>query len=600
MKTEFSPPALSSVRKPLSFLQRYPLGILAVLTLIGAALRFWNLGAKPPWTDEFATWVFSLGNDFTGIPGGEILTGAQLLAPLRFNQPGQWGRVIELLVNQDNHPPLYFLLAHFWQGLFPQDYQALNITVGRSLAALAGTLLIPLSYVLARWLWTPSLALALALLTALSPYGVFISQESRHYTLAVLWITLSLGCCLKASQYFKQGQPLPRRLVLAWVLVNALALSTHFFTGLFILAEFLGLAGSYQLSVTRYQISNISERLFGISSFFKLKCFNTVLLRSRLLPVLLGSLTAALVWGWVISQRDYGHGMTQWMALERRNFLNLLGPPVQLLAAWVTIFTLLPVESPNLTLAIAAGLGMLAYVIFLLPRLKRGLDLTLTGNWRSEARLLLWITGSLLALYFAVTYGAGMDITRGARYSFNFFPLLIFLAALALVSLGQTLAKPGRLWALVILMGLASAVTVTHNLGYQKYYRPELFLAQVDQVSPPGARPLIVTTRQSLVQTGEMMGLALEARRRFPQLDPRFALIPQRRPESAEATAQLKRLLEDQDQSIDLWLVNFLAPQDLPQCQSLPSVGPSVNGYSYRRFLCPAPGSDQLNSRKIE
>ncbi|MFN5514498.1 MAG: hypothetical protein ACK5CA_07070, partial [Cyanobacteriota bacterium] len=591
LKTEFSPPALSPLQPPLSFLRRYALGILLLLTLLGAALRFWNLGTKPPWTDEFATWVFSLGNDFTGIPGGEMLTVAQLLAPLQFNQPGQWGRVIDLLVNQDNHPPLYFLLAHLWQGLFPQDYQALNITVGRSLAALAGTLTIPLSYALARWLWTPSLALALALLTALSPYGIFISQEARHYTLAALWITLSLGFCLKASQYFRQGKPLPRRLVLAWVLVNALALSTHFFTGLFILAEFLGLAG-WRRSDIRYQISDISERLLVIPRFFKLGRFKGVLFRSRLLPVLLGTLTAALVWGWVISQRDYGHGMTQWMALERRNFLNLLGPPIQLLAAWVTMFTLLPVESPNLILAIAAGLGMLAYVIFLLPRLKRGLDLALTGHWQSEARLLLWITGSLLALYFAVTYGAGMDITRGARYSFNFFPLLIFLAALALVSLAQTLAKPGRLWALVILMGVASAVTVTHNLGYQKYYRPELFLAQVAQVSPPGARPLIVTTRQSLVQTGEMMGLALEARRRFPQLDLRFALIPQTRPQSPEAAAQLNQLLESQDQSIDLWLVNFHAPADLPQCQPLPNVGPAVNGYGYRRFACPAPSFD--------
>jgi len=599
LKTEISPPALSPNPKRVAFSPSSSLGILLWLTLIGGALRFWNLGAKPPWTDEFATWVFSLGNDFSGIPGGEILTGAQLLAPLQFNQPGQWGRVIDLLVNQDNHPPLYFLLAHLWQGLFPQDYQALNITVGRSLAALAGTLLIPLSYVLARWLWTPSLALALALLTALSPYGIFISQEARHYTLAALWITISLGFCLKASQYFQQGKPLPRRLVLAWVLVNALALSTHFFTGLFILAEFLGLAG-WRRTVISEQVSVISERLLVIPRVLNLGCFQGVLLRSRLLPVLLGTLTAALVWGWVISQRDYGHGMTQWMALERRNFLNLLGPPIQLLAAWVTMFTLLPVEAPQLSLAIVAGTVMLVYVIFLLPRLKRGLDLALTGNWRSETRLLLWITASLLALYFAVTYGAGMDITRGARYSFNFFPLLIFLAALALVSLGQTLAKPGQLWALVILMGLASAVTVTHNLGYQKYYRPELFLAQVAQVSPPGACPLIVTTRQSLVQTGEMMGLALEARRRFPQLNLRFALIPQRRPESAEATAQLKQLLESQDLPTDLWLVNFHAPVDLPQCQPLPNVGPAVNGYGYRRFACPALGSDKPNSQKLK
>ena len=41
---------------------------LLVWLAIGSGLRFTHLVAKPPWNDEFATVVFSLGNSFRTVP----------------------------------------------------------------------------------------------------------------------------------------------------------------------------------------------------------------------------------------------------------------------------------------------------------------------------------------------------------------------------------------------------------------------------------------------------------------------------------------------------------------------------------------------------
>ena len=55
--------------------------LLVFWTIIGGILRFTNLGAKSPWTDEFATMVFSLGNDFRSVPLNQLISLDTLLQP---------------------------------------------------------------------------------------------------------------------------------------------------------------------------------------------------------------------------------------------------------------------------------------------------------------------------------------------------------------------------------------------------------------------------------------------------------------------------------------------------------------------------------------
>ena len=97
-----------------------PQGLLIFYWMvIGAILRFFNLTVKPPWTDEFATMVFSLGNQFQSVPLNQTISSELLLSPLRFNGETTVYTVGSLILSQDNHPPLYFMLAHLWLKLFP-------------------------------------------------------------------------------------------------------------------------------------------------------------------------------------------------------------------------------------------------------------------------------------------------------------------------------------------------------------------------------------------------------------------------------------------------------------------------------------------------
>ncbi|WP_353673251.1 hypothetical protein [Synechocystis sp. LKSZ1] len=553
------------------------LGLLIGWTLLGAWLRFQNLTDKPPWTDEFATLVFSLGNVFSTIPPHTALSSSELLTPLQTNPTAQVSTVIDLILEQDNHPPLYFALAHLWLRLFPTSTGLVNLWAARALPALIGVAAIPLGYAGMRWLGkSAGLAHSLALLMALSPYAIFIAQEARHYTLAVLLVLLSLGCFLKGSQCLLRGQRLPPSLVFAWVLVNSLALSVHFFTGLLLTAQGLTLLLLWYWPSSSLALSAKAWR--------------------SLLPVVLGTLAALLYWAWMISQRGYGNGMTDWIRQDNSSFSNLIGPPFQLLAALITMVCLFPVESSSLGIVILSGVGMLLYLLWLGPKVWQGLQQSHPQH--PEIRLLGLLLGSLIFLYLGITYFGGMDITRGARYSFNFLPIVIGLLAFGLdsrlFSSSEQNPLPKRPFRhptvlIVISVGLISGLTITHNLGYQKYYRPEQLLQALAE-NPGKASPLIVTTQQSLVQVGEMMGLAWQIQQ-TPALPrpPRFVLIPQTRLQSPQAGQQLKQFLAAQTQSLDLWLVNFLAPVDLPTCQRDPRPVIPIHGYHYERFSCPRP-----------
>lgn len=570
--------------------------LLLLWTAIAFALRSWNLDSKPPWTDEFATLVFSLGHSFKSIPLGEVLTINDLLEILRpLPQPNPQA-VIDGLLDEDNHPPFYFVLAHFWYRLFPQDGQYLSLAIGRSLPVIFGTLAVPLAYGCVKWIWGKEqerLAQFTALTMAVSPYGIFISQEARHYTFAILWGLLSLACCLKSAQYLRNKQSLPIYLTILWILVNGLGVSVHFFMVLLIIAE--GLALLFWLG--RWAQQGQTKFLFSLKS---------------LIPVMVGAIATGLGWIAIVSQRQFGRGMTAWITFNDMSWFDrIFGPPFQLIAAWITMFCLLPVESSQLSIMVLSGLAMLAYFIWLTPVVWRGIGRSLQGEKAPSAVLLITTFIFLIIIYLAITYIAGLDITRGARYSFNFWPILMLIFSVSLTenySVNSTkkvdksvkypplnklnwwqISRQGMyLPAIILTVGIFSALTITYNLGYRKYYHPDKFLTLLAE-NPVSETRWIVTTHQSLVQVGELLGLAVEAQRHFPDLAPqlRFVFLPQAQLQDPAAPAQLQTLLSESTQAVDLWLVNYFAPVNFPQCQLQSTPPKNIFGYSYQRFTCP-------------
>jgi uncharacterized membrane protein len=138
---------------------------------------------------------------------------------------------------------------------------------------------------------------------------------------------------------------------------------------------------------------------------------------------------------------------------------------------------------------------------------------------------------------------------------------------------------------LIWLMGLLSAVTVIFNLGYQKYYRPDLLLPIIQQNSQVPV--LIATTHKTLVQTGEMMGIARELKLSGSQTPTQFLLAHQEKDPNT-STFSLENTLKQLPRPFDLWLINFHAPiaaevkKCLPETQSFAA----VNGYDYKIYHC--------------
>ena len=52
--------------------------LLLLYIAIAAIIRFTNLGSKPPWADEWATLVFSLGNSFKTVPLDKVISSDYL------------------------------------------------------------------------------------------------------------------------------------------------------------------------------------------------------------------------------------------------------------------------------------------------------------------------------------------------------------------------------------------------------------------------------------------------------------------------------------------------------------------------------------------
>ncbi len=138
--------------------------LLAAVLSLAAGLRLHRIGFKSLWYDE--AWSVTLALKGFGTAWREV--GGQI------------------------YPPLYQFLLHFWLGIFgPSEASA------RSLSALFGVLAVAAIYWLGRRMADRRVALAAALLLAVSPFHVEYSQEARGYSLLVLLSLLSFGSLLR-------------------------------------------------------------------------------------------------------------------------------------------------------------------------------------------------------------------------------------------------------------------------------------------------------------------------------------------------------------------------------------------------------------------
>lgn len=167
---------------------------LALITLLGALLRFSFLTRPGIWGDEAATYGRVNGSFY------------QLLEVLQF----------------DGFAPLHYEL--YW--LLARNL-TLTPTLMRLWPALAGTLTVPAIYFLARQLAPRRVALTAALLAACSAYLLYYSRDAKMYAPLWLFVTLSMGCFLawlnSPRGFSRQG----RVQFLCWIFSTTAAAGIH-------------------------------------------------------------------------------------------------------------------------------------------------------------------------------------------------------------------------------------------------------------------------------------------------------------------------------------------------------------------------------------
>ena len=123
----------------------------------------------------------------------------------------------------DLHPPLYYLLLHFWSFLGRDEFALRLFSVLTNI--LAGFVL----FILVRRMFNSRIAVLTLLLFTISPFQIRYSQEIRMYSLLGLWIALVLFFVWRFLTSKRWA------FLLGYVLSSAFGLYTHYHAGVFLI-----------------------------------------------------------------------------------------------------------------------------------------------------------------------------------------------------------------------------------------------------------------------------------------------------------------------------------------------------------------------------
>jgi hypothetical protein len=150
--------------------------LVVFITLIGGFLRVFLLGYRGMWLDEtFSVWMASH-------------SVVDML---------QW------IVRIDQHPPLYYLLLHYWiahNGDTPYYVRLLSVLFG------AGT--IPIIYLIGKRMSGVVVGLAAAVLLALSLFNIYFAQEARMYTLLMFNVAVAIYALVRLLTDSRSVRPI--------------------------------------------------------------------------------------------------------------------------------------------------------------------------------------------------------------------------------------------------------------------------------------------------------------------------------------------------------------------------------------------------------
>ncbi|BAY40411.1 hypothetical protein NIES2111_47940 [Nostoc sp. NIES-2111] len=512
------------------------------LLVVGTILRFWHLGLKPLWLDEVITAIFSLGNNYQDLQLDVLIPLQQVQDIFTFRPGVSCPQIAENIARQSTHPPLFFCIMHYWLGwLTPlgEDW----IVKLRSLPALFGVGAIAAIYGVNRIGFTPKSGIIAAALMAVSPFAVYLSQEARHYTLPMLFISLSLLILMQIQRDL--AQEIWRLWVwLLWIIINIIGFYLHYFFAFVFFAEIATLL----VLTKRYNF-----QLFNQSKLFLTIVFSISIVVLSFLPWILITLSHAK------------RTETNWLDAP-----SIISPFYQILMNWILMMIFLPIENQPLIVVIISGVLMLTFVIFVGWRVFRGLkQLWINPATHLPTLTLLSFTGFILLQMIAIAYLTKKDITSVPRYSFVYYPGFCALLAASLSTNQNSRSFSFKAQNLPILLftfiGFISSIFVVYNLAFQKPFQPDI-VAQHLNLDP--SSPVILVSTYSNYQDavlGVSIASALEQlRSQNSQPDNFVALSPE--PNLDAVWKKISQLPITVKYPLNLWVVGRgMRRQSFPQ-----------------------------------
>lgn len=511
---------------------RHYLALVGIL-ILGSCLRFWHLDLKPVWLDEVITALFSLGRNYYDVPLNEAFPLAALEQVFTLNPATSCAQIAQTVSSQSVHPPLFFCWMHDWLrwvNVLPLSW----VWKLRALPALVGVVAIAALYQLNRIAFFPAAGLTGAMLMAVSPFAVYLSQEARHYTLPMLLVTLALLGLYQVQTDLYQRQIRPG-VWFGWIVVNSLGFYVHYF---FLLAF----------------AAQVATILVNILTFKSLPTLHLVRRDSRaanpytlhpqraLLAVSLATTAVCLTYlPWLPTFLSHvSRPETDWMKPFDPDWTDTIAPLYQLPMGWILMVIALPVENQPLWIAVVMVLVMVLFASWLLWQFSsRFGQLWSMPETHLATRMLALFVLFVLLEFLAIVYGLGKDITSVPRYNFLYFPAVCALlgACLALpdratrnehdpekpppaIAPQTRVPKPALIW-IVLLVGVLSSTLVDSNRVFLKPYQPE----QVAQTVQRDGEP----SRLMSMTYGDLQEVALGLS---------FALALQRQPDDRVAAPQ--------------------------------------------------------------
>ncbi|MGB3668588.1 MAG: glycosyltransferase family 39 protein [Phormidesmis sp.] len=382
--------------------------LMILALLVGSVLRFANLEGKVYWHDEAYTALYATGHDRTdayeALFDGQLKTAGDILVWQQATPDyGLAQTVRQLAKNDAQHPPLYYLLTRMAMYITGN-----TVVATRSIAAIAGVLLIPAVYWLSLELFTSRLTASLsAALIAVSPFHYLYAQEAREYSLWTLTTVLASGALLKA---------LRKNTLSTWlVYVAILTTSLYGCILMFLVIGGHGLYVALQAIATYRQKRSLyaftSLRNFTLSTAASLLLFapwlriipdaNVVSWTAQPMPIL----SLVKIWAGNITRLFFD------LNLDSTDPLFYTIPPVLIalaLVGYTLIWSIQRMPKPALLfLACIGGVTLLAFV---------GPDLVIGGRRSSVTRYLI---PAYLCIQIAVAYLLSQLLTsrRPSHYS---------------------------------------------------------------------------------------------------------------------------------------------------------------------------------------